>query len=66
MVLLEHILSANRLIAGLMNLANPIVVRGVGANINRHTVENVAKSGLKVEEVTALAFGIFKLIEARA
>jgi hypothetical protein len=28
-------------------------------------VENVAKSGLKVEQVTDLAAGIFKLIEAR-
>ncbi len=64
-VLLEHVLSANRLIAGLMNLANPIVVRSVGANINRRTVENMAKSGLVVEQVTDLAAGIFKLIEAR-
>lgn len=64
-VLLEHVLSANRLVARLMNLANPIVVRVMGANINRRTVENVAQSGLAVEQVTDLAAGIFKLIEAR-
>ncbi len=64
-ILLEHVLSANRIIALLMNLANPIVVRIMGANINRRTVENVALSGLVVEKVTDLGSGIFKLIEAR-
>jgi phosphatidylethanolamine/phosphatidyl-N-methylethanolamine N-methyltransferase len=63
--LLEHVLSANRILALLMNLANPLVVRMVGANINRRTVENVSQSGLVVEHVTDLAVGIFKLIEAR-
>jgi len=65
-VLLEHVLSANRILAWVMNLANPLVVRMIGANINRRTVENVANSGLKVEKVTDLAAGIFKLIEVRA
>lgn len=65
-LLLEHVLSANRILAWLMNLANPAVVRIMGANINRKTVVNVAKSGLEVEKVTNLAAGIFKLIEARA
>lgn len=64
-ILMEHVLSANQLVARLMNLANPIVVRVMGANINRRTVENVAQSGLAVEQVTDLAAGIFKLIEAR-
>jgi ubiquinone/menaquinone biosynthesis C-methylase UbiE len=64
-VLLEHVLSANRILAWVMNLANPLVVHIIGANINRRTVENVANSGLKVEKVTDLAAGIFKLIEAR-
>ena len=64
-ILLEHVLSANRLLAYLMNLANPVVVRLMGANINRRTVENVAVSGLTVEQVTDFKAGIFKLIEAR-
>ncbi|MFB0557074.1 MAG: class I SAM-dependent methyltransferase [Dehalococcoidia bacterium] len=64
-VLLEHVLSANKVLAWLMNLVNPIVVRVTGPNINRRTVENVITSGLKVEQVTDLAAGIFKLIEAR-
>ena len=64
-ILLEHVLSANRLLAHLMNLANPVVVRLMGANINRRTVENVAASGLAVEQVADLGAGILKLIEAR-
>ncbi len=64
-VLLEHILSVDRVLGWLMNLANPLVVRIIGANINRQTVDNVVKSGLMVEQVTALGAGIFKLIEAR-
>ncbi|NQT31385.1 MAG: methyltransferase domain-containing protein [Deltaproteobacteria bacterium] len=65
-LLLEHVLSANPVLSFLMNLVNPLVVRTMGPNINRKTVENVANSGLKVEKVTDLAVGIFKLMEARA
>lgn len=65
MVLLEHVLSANRVLALLMNLVNPLTVRMMGPNINRQTVQNVTKSGLVVERVTDLWLGIFKLIEAR-
>jgi phosphatidylethanolamine/phosphatidyl-N-methylethanolamine N-methyltransferase len=64
-ILLEHVLSANRILAGLMNLANPMVVKMIGANINRKTVENISLSGLTIERVTDLTAGIFKLIEAR-
>lgn len=64
-VLLEHVLSANRVLAWFMNLANPIVERLTGSNINRKTVQNVSDAGLKVEKVTDLAAGIVKLIEAR-
>ncbi|MFH1647996.1 MAG: methyltransferase domain-containing protein [Chloroflexota bacterium] len=64
-LLLEHVLSANRVLARLMDTVNPLVVRLMGANINRKTVDNVARSGLVVVKVTDLAAGIFKLIEAR-
>ncbi len=64
-ILLEHVLSANKLLAWWMNLVSPLVSGTMGAHINRRTVENVGRSGLVVEQVTDLAFGIFKLIEAR-
>ncbi len=63
-LLLEHVLSSNRFMAGLMNMINPLTLAILGDNINRKTVENVTKSGLVVEKVTNLG-SIFKLIEAR-
>ena len=64
-ILLEHVLSSNRIVSLLMNLVNPIITQLMRENINRQTVENVNKSGLVVEQVTDLAAGIFKLIESR-
>lgn len=64
-VLLEHVRSANPIMAMLMDLANPLVVRMFGPNINRRTVGNVIKSGLVVEKVTGLRIRVFKLIEAK-
>ena len=64
-VLLEHVLSENRVAAWLMNLINPVGFWLIGDNINRETVRDVVDSGLTVEHVTDLAAGIFKLIEAR-
>lgn len=49
-----------------MDMLNPLVVRIMGANINRRTVENVRRSGLHLDRVENLdAAGIFKLIVAR-
>jgi hypothetical protein len=51
--------------AWLMNVTAPLAVRMIVDNPNRRTVENVVKSGLRVEQVTDLRVGIFRLIEAR-
>jgi ubiquinone/menaquinone biosynthesis C-methylase UbiE len=65
-LLLEHVRSTNRIAGSLMDFLNPVVVRLMGANINRRTVENVRKSGLKVEKVEDLGMGgMVKLIVAR-
>ena len=65
-LLLEHMRSPNPLLGLLMDLVNPIVVRMMGANINRRTVENARAAGLEIVGIEDLAFGgIFKLIEAR-
>ena len=64
-VLMEHVRSDNPTLGRAMDLLNPPVVRLVGANINRHTVANVGKAGLLLEQVEDLgAGGIFKLILA--
>jgi len=65
-LLLEHVRVEHPVIGRLMDLVNPIVVRVIGANINRRTVENVQRAGLLIEKVEDLAsMGLVKLIMAR-
>lgn len=65
-LLLEHVRSANPILGALMDILNPVVVRLIGANINRRTVENVRGAGLQIENVEDLGMGgMFKLITAR-
>jgi ubiquinone/menaquinone biosynthesis C-methylase UbiE len=47
-LLLEHVLSKNKIIAFLENLHNPITKYLFGYNINRNTIKNIKKSGLKL------------------
>jgi ubiquinone/menaquinone biosynthesis C-methylase UbiE len=64
-LLLEHVRSANSLLGLLMDVANPLVMRMMGANINRRTVENVERSGLYLERVEDMGMGgLVKLIVA--
>ncbi len=67
--MLEHVRASNPIIGVLMDALNPVIVRITGVNINRHTVENVDRSGLRLERVEDLGVGdifdIFKLIVAR-
>lgn len=66
LLLLEHMRSSNPVLARLMDLFNPLVVRLSGANINRRTVENVRRSGLQLARVEELSpGGVFKLIVAQ-
>jgi ubiquinone/menaquinone biosynthesis C-methylase UbiE len=65
-VLLEHVRVNKPVIGGIMDLLDPLVARLMGPHINRHTVENVRKAGLKIEQVEDLVpGGLFKLIHAR-
>lgn len=65
-LLLEHVRAASALVGLLMDLANPMVVRMMGANINRRTVENASNAGLQIESIHSLGpGGIYKLIQAR-
>jgi phosphatidylethanolamine/phosphatidyl-N-methylethanolamine N-methyltransferase len=66
LLLLEHVLSEKRVLKPIMNVANPVVVRIMGANINRQTVRNVERAGFRVESVDELWVDIVKLIEAEA
>jgi len=64
-ILLENDFSSIPILGWLVKLANPLVVRMMGADFNRQPLDNVAKSGLAVERVTNLRQGLWKLIEAR-
>jgi len=64
-LLLEHVISSNPVLAALMNLLNPIVVKLVGANINRNTVKNVKACAFTSVNVDDRSSDIIKLIEAR-
>ena len=64
-LLLEHMISSNPLLAEIMNAVNPFAVRMMGANINRRTLENIRAAGLQINRVEDLDnVGIFKQIEA--
>jgi phosphatidylethanolamine/phosphatidyl-N-methylethanolamine N-methyltransferase len=64
-LLLEHVLSSKPVIAGAMNLLNPLVVALVGANINRQTVKNVQACAFGAVRVDECSSDIIKLIEAK-
>lgn len=64
-LLLEHVLSSKPVIAGIMNLINPVVVSLFGANINRNTVKNVKACAFESVRVDEHSGDIIKLIEAR-
>jgi hypothetical protein len=48
-----------------MDRLNPMVVRMMGANINRDTVGNVSRAGIEIDEVESRGFGIIKRIHGR-
>jgi phosphatidylethanolamine/phosphatidyl-N-methylethanolamine N-methyltransferase len=66
-VLLEHVRVNVPVIGRLMDLLDPIMVRVMGAHINRTTTDNVKRAGLEIEQVKRLLpGGLVKMIVARA
>lgn len=63
--LLEHVRANKPVIGALMDLANPLVVRLIGANINRQTVDNVRIAKLEIVSIEDLHGELVKLIHAR-
>jgi len=63
-ILLEHVLSSNKIIAAIMHLLNPITVRLVGANINRKTVKMVQACGFNSVEVLVESSHLVKMMSA--
>ncbi len=63
-LLLEHVISAKPKLAAIMNFLDPLVVRLVGAHINRDTVKNVKACSFSSVRLDKESGDIFKLIEA--
>jgi len=59
-IMLEHVRSKKPFIGRIMDILNPVVVRIVGANINRNTVQNLKKAGLVVDKEKDLMLDIVK------
>lgn len=64
-ILMEHVRSENPLLGKIMDILNPLTVRLTGANINRDTVANLQKAGLKLSCVSNIKGDILKIIKAR-
>ena len=60
-LLLEHVRIDKPIIGWMMDRLNPLIVRVMGANINRRTLENVKKAGLRIESVEHL--GLMKMVK---
>ena len=65
LLLLEHMRPGNRLLGLVFDALNPMVVRMMGANINRKTMDNIRKAGWSVEVEEHLSSDIVRWIEAR-
>jgi ubiquinone/menaquinone biosynthesis C-methylase UbiE len=65
LLLLEHMRPSNVLMGLLFDAVNPIVVRMMGANINRRTMENIKKAGWQVLKEEHLSGDIVRWIEAK-
>jgi ubiquinone/menaquinone biosynthesis C-methylase UbiE len=65
LVLLEHMRPGNPALGLVFDILNPLVVRVVGANINRRTVDNIRKAGWRIETEEHLSGDVVRWIEAR-
>jgi ubiquinone/menaquinone biosynthesis C-methylase UbiE len=64
LLLLEHMRPGNPVLGYLFDLVNPLVVRMMGANINRMTIDNIKSAGWQVKIDQKLSSDIVRWIEA--
>jgi ubiquinone/menaquinone biosynthesis C-methylase UbiE len=65
-ILLEHVRPSGRLLGRLFDAFNPFIVKLMGVNINRETVANIKKAGLKIEKERSLFNNIVKMVVVSA
>jgi ubiquinone/menaquinone biosynthesis C-methylase UbiE len=66
LLLLEHVLSGRPRLRPLMRALNPLVVRTMGANIDRETVENIRRAEFADFRAEDKLLDIVKIISARS
>ena len=64
MVLLEHMRPGNPVLGFIFDIFNPLIVRMMGANINRRTINNIQLAGWQIKAQENLSGDIVKWIEA--
>ena len=65
LLLLEHMRPGNPILGFFFDLINPMVVRMMGANINRRTIENIQRAGWRILVDEHLSSDIVLWIEAQ-
>ena len=66
LILLEHMRPHHPVLGWLFDVLNPIVVRMMGANINRKTIDNIRQAGWQITGAENLSSDIVKIVEALA
>jgi ubiquinone/menaquinone biosynthesis C-methylase UbiE len=64
LLLIEHMRPGNPVLGLLFDSLNPLVVRMMGANINRQTINNIRQAGWQIKVQENLSGDIVKWIEA--
>ena len=64
LLLLEHMRPGNPVLGFIFDVFNPLIVRMMGANINRQTVNNIRLAGWQIKVEENLSAGIVRWIEA--
>ena len=65
LVVIEHVLSPNRMIGAIQKLVAPIQIRQMGCHLDRTTVETLAECGYRIERQRQRLFGIMRFVVAR-
>lgn len=64
LLLIEHMRPHHPALGFIFDVLNPIVVRMMGANINRQTINNIRQAGWKIQKEENLSSDIVRWIEA--
>ena len=64
LLLLEHMRPENRFLGYVFDTINPMVVRMMGANINRKTIDHIHAAGWVIQAEKKLSSDIVRLVEA--